>query len=98
MFIPTKTSRNVNCGSAAVFSRFTGLNDDSGILLFLGVVGLMRISLMKHISPLIQGVLLERFVLIVRQHFGGMRHHRFWLQRQNMDVCPHTAPAGAVRP
>ena len=43
---------------------------------------------MKHISPLIQGVVLERFVLIVRQHFGGIRHHRFWLQRQNMDVCP----------
>ena len=42
---------------------------------------------MKHIIPLIQGVLLERFLLIVRQRFGGMRHHRFWLQRQNMDLC-----------
>ena len=37
--MPTETSRNVNCESAAVFSRFTGLNDDCGILLLLGVVG-----------------------------------------------------------
>ena len=46
--------------------------------------------------------------LSVRQHFGGLRHHKFWLQRQNMDVCPvhsrtwtrvpYTAPGGAVRP
>ena len=81
-------STSCRCFSCAVHSAISTSHNQSGVVRIRNKVG--HGMWHKSLSSYTWEVSYETLPVFVsvRQHFGGLRHHGFWLQRQNMDVCP----------